>query len=69
LKENAIRQLFAEKDLLAFLPTGHGKIKSYFSVSFVAQEELENYASLLVITSNVSIINDQMFGRHRSLML
>ena len=52
----AIRQLFAKKELLAVLPKGYEKI-SFFSFS-CCSGGAGNYASLLVITPNVSVIND-----------
>ena len=58
-QKTAIRHLFEKKDLLAVLPTGYGK-SLIFQLLVLLAKRAGNYASLLVITPLVSIINDQL---------
>ena len=58
-QKTAIRHLFEKKDLLAVLPTGYGK-SLIFQLLVLLAKRAGNYASLLVITPLVSIINDQV---------
>ena len=58
-QKRGIRQLFEKKDLLAVLPTGYGK-SLIFQLLVLLAKRAVNFASLLVITPLVSIINDQI---------
>ncbi|XP_068680332.1 uncharacterized protein [Montipora foliosa] len=58
-QKTAIRHLFEIKDLLAVLPTGYGK-SLIFQLLVLLAKRAGNYASLLVISPLVSIINDQV---------
>ncbi|XP_068742331.1 bifunctional 3'-5' exonuclease/ATP-dependent helicase WRN-like [Montipora capricornis] len=58
-QKTVIRHLFEKKDLLAVLPTGYGK-SLIFQLLVLLAKRAGNYASLLVITPLVSIINEQV---------